>query len=169
MKKLLALCLITVSFSAMAEIKVGIVNIQKVITSIAEGKSVMETLEKSFKSKQTELKKEEDEIKKMQQDYQKQNLVLSEQAKAKKEGDIRTKIQALQQKTMQFQKEIQDQEAQLKKPILEKLSPVVDEVSKKQNVAMTFEISSSPLVYVQNKVDITEEVIQEYDKKFKKK
>ena len=55
----------------------------------------------------------------------------------------------------------------MKKPILEKLKPVIDEVSKSEKVAMTFEITSSPLVYAQDKVDITEKVIKAYDKKHK--
>lgn len=155
------------SLSAFAEVKVAIVNIQKIITSIKEGKGVMKSLEKSFKTKQAELKKEEEAIKKLQKDYQKQSLVLSDKAKAKKEGDIRQKIQGLQQKTMKYQKEIQKMEAEMKKPILEKLKPVIDDVSKKEKVAMTFEITSSPLVYAQDKIDITDKVIKAYDKKHK--
>ena len=155
------------SVSAMAEVKIGVVNIQKIITSIKQGKSVMTTLEKSFKSKQKELKKEEEGIKKLQVDYQKQSLVLSDKAKLKKETELRNKIQALQKKTMDYQKDIQKQEAELKKPILEKLKPIIDEVSEKMKVAMTFEITSSPLVYAESKVDITDEVIKAYDKKNK--
>lgn len=167
MKKLIILLSLLLSFSAFAEVKVGIVNIQKVITSIKEGKSVMKSLEKSFKSKQAELKKEENKIKKLQKDYQKQSLVLSDKAKAKKEADIRGRIQKLQKTTMAYQKEIQKQEAQLKKPILEKLKPVIDSVSKAEKVTMTFEITSSPLVYAQNKIDITAKVIKAYDSKHK--
>lgn len=167
MKQIIIVLSLLLSFSAFANVKVGIVNIQKIITSIKEGKSVMKSLEKSFKSKQAELKKEENKIKKLQKDYQKQSLVLSDKAKAKKEGEIRGRIQKLQQKTMAYQKDIQKQEGQLKKPILEKLKPVIDSVSKKEKVAMTFEITSSPLVYAENKVDITAKVIKAYDSKHK--
>ncbi len=155
------------SFSAMAEVKIAIVNIQKVITSIGEGKSVMQTLEKSFKSKQKEIKAEEDAIKKLQQDYQKQSSLLSDKANATKEDEIRKNIASLQIKTMEYNNNIQNQEKELKKPILEKLKPVIDNVSKKKEVALTFEASSSPVVYAQKQVDITEDVIKAYDKKHK--
>lgn len=169
MKKIIVLLTLLLSFAlpATAEVKIAVVNIQKVITSIKAGKSVMKTLEKSFKSKQVELKKEEGVIKKLQKDYEKQSLVLSDKAKGKKEGEIRAKIQALQKRTMKYQKEIQKLEGQLKKPILEKLKPIIDEVSKSEKVAMTFEITSSPLVYAESKVDITNKVIKAYDKKNK--
>lgn len=168
MKKLVCILALALSFSAIAEVKIGVINIQKVITSIGEGKSVMKTLEKSFKSKQKEIKAEEDAIKKMQQDYQKQSSLLSDKAKANKENEIRQRIAKLQQKTMEYQKNIQQQEQQLKKPILEKLKPVIDDVSKSKDLAMTFEVSSSPVVYAQTQIDITDEVIKAYDKKHKK-
>jgi outer membrane protein len=165
MKQFILMMVLVLSFSAMSEVKVGIVNIQKVITSIKAGKGVMKTLEKSFKSKQKQLKKEEADIKKLQMSIQKQASLLSKTALAKKDKEMRTKIQALQQKTMQFQKEIQKQEADLKKPILDKLKPIIDEVSKEMKVALTFEKSASPVVYAESEVDITEAVIKAYDKK----
>lgn len=168
MKKLITILAMALSFSAVAQVKVGVINIQKVITSIGEGKNVMSTLEKSFKSKQKEIKAEEEAIKKLQQDYQKQSSLLSDKAKANKENEIRQKIAQLQQKTADYQKNIQNQERELKQPILEKLKPVIDQVSQSKDVAMTFEASSSPVVYAQNQVDITNDVIKAYDKKHKK-
>lgn len=154
-------------FAASAQVKVGVVNIQKIITTVKMGKNVMKTLEKSFNAKKKTLKKDEESIKKMQKDFQKQNLVLSDKAKAKKEAAIRQKIAGIQQQTMKFQKEIQKQELELKKPILEKLKGVIDTVSKDEKLDLTFEVSSSPIVYAKSKVDITEKVIKAFDKKFK--
>lgn len=165
MKNILVLLALTLSVSAFANTKVGLVNIQKIISTIKEGKSVNKTLEKSFKSKQAVLKKEEDAIKKLQQDFQKQSAVLSDKAKAKKGAEIQKKVMEVRTKMSQFQKEIQKQEANLKKPILEKLKPIIDEVSRKEKVAMTFEVSTSPVVYAENKVDLTDKVIKAYDKK----
>jgi outer membrane protein len=150
-----------------ADITVGVINIQRVISKIKEGKEVQATLEKSFKSKQKEIKKEEEKIKDLQEKYQKQNALLSDDAKLKKEQEIRKMIAELQKKTMGYQKEIQKQEAQLKKPILEKLKPIIDSVSSEAGVSMTFEVSSSPIVYAKNQVDITDKVIKAYDQKHK--
>lgn len=168
MKKLLVLALVIFSTATFAEVKIGIVNIQKIISSIKEGKSVNTTLEKSFKSKQKILKKEEEDIKKMIANFEKQNQVLSDAAKAKKRAEINQRRQAASQKMMDFQKDIQKQEAQLKKPILDKLKPVIDEISAKEKVTMTFEISASPPIYASKKIDLTEKVIKAYDKKHSK-
>ena len=73
----------------------------------------------------------------------------------------------LQNKTVQYQKEINQLENELKKPIMGKLDKVVQDVSGKTDVAMTFEISTSPVVYAKNRVDLTDDVIKEYNKRHK--
>lgn len=168
MKSLLSVLLISFSVSSFAAVKVGVINIQKVILTIKEGKSVDKTLKKSFDKKQKKIKALEAEIRKMQEKLQKQNKVLSESAKATKMAEIQKKVMAARQQMSKFQKEIQTQEANLKKPILEKLKPVIDDVSKSKSLDMTFEISNNPIVYAADKVDITGDVIKAYDKKHSK-
>jgi outer membrane protein len=165
MKSLIVLSALIVSFSAQSAVLVGLVDIQKVIVSIKEGKAVQKTLEKAFNDKKSILKKDEDKIKKAQEDYKKQSMVLAEAARMSKEREIQEQMMKLQGKTMEFQKEIQKMEQDLKKPILEKLRPIIDEVSKASSVAMTFELSAAPIIYAEAKKDLTEEVIKAYDKK----
>ena len=165
MKIVIGLMLLAFSFSSFASVLVGLVDIQKVITTIKEGKGVQKTLEKSFNAKKALLKKDEDKIKKAQEDYKKQSMVLAEAARANKEREMQEMMMALQNKTMEYQREIQKMEQDLKKPILDKLRPVIDEVSKESKVSMTFELSAAPIVYAESKKDITEEVIKAYDKK----
>jgi outer membrane protein len=166
MKTLLALLILSFAMSAQATVLVGLVDIQKIITSIKEGKTVQKSLEKAFNDKKTVLKKDEDKIKKSQEDYKKQSMVLAEQARMNKEREIQESMMKLQSKTMEFQKEIQKMEQDMKKPILEKLRPIIDEVSKANAVAMTFELSAAPIIYAEAKKDLTEDVIKAYDKKY---
>lgn len=166
MKSLIALLALTFSLSSFATTLVGLVDIQKVITSIKEGKGVQKTLEKSFNDKKAILKKDEDKIKKAQEDYKKQSMVLAEAARLNKERELQEMMMGLQNKTMEYQREIQKMEQDLKKPLLEKLRPIIDEVSKENAVAMTFELSAAPIVYAEAKKDLTEDVVKAYDKKY---
>jgi outer membrane protein len=166
MKSIIALLALSLTFPSFATTLVGLVDIQKVIVSIKEGKSVQKTLEKSFNDKKALLKKDEDKIKKAQDDYKKQSMVLAEAARMNKERELQEMMMGLQNKTMEYQKEIQKMEGDLKKPLLEKLRPIIDEVSKANAVAMTFELSAAPIVYAEAKKDITEDVIKAYDKKY---
>jgi len=166
-KGFILVLLVLFSFSAWGNILVGKVDMQKVLLTVAEGKKVRSKLEKAFNSKKDILKKEEDKIRKAQEDYQKQNMVLSEKAKGKKQAEMQNMVMALQNKTLEFQKEIQEMENTLKRPMIDKIREIVVDISKKKNVTMTFEISSAPIVYAKEELDITDEVIEAYNKKHK--
>ncbi|MBH47427.1 MAG: hypothetical protein CME71_04585 [Halobacteriovorax sp.] len=145
----------------------GKVDIQKVLLSVKQGQKVREELKKEFDKKQGTLQKEEATIRKMQEDFQKQGVVMNDKAKAKKEQEIQEKIIQLQQKSMSYQKEIQEMENKLKKPILDRVKEVIDSVSKTAAVDMTYESSTAPIVYAKDEKDLTDDVIKAYDKKFK--
>lgn len=168
MKKFLGVLAIAMfMFVSFAEAAlVGRVDIQKILVTVKEGVSVRGKLKETFDKKQTELKKDEDEIRKSQEDFQKQSLVMNAQAKEKKEKEIQEKIMKLQQKTMEYQQEIQNMEQKFKKPILERLQALVTEISKKEGVEFTYEVSTSPIVYAKEEKDITDAVIKLYDSKY---
>ncbi len=165
MKTLVVLLVLFVCSTVQASVLIGLVDIQKIIVTIKEGKSVTKTLEKAFNDKKAIIKKDEEKIKKAQEDYSKQSMVLAEAARMKREREIQEQMMKLQSKTMEFQKEIQKMEQDMKKPILEKLRPIIDEVSKANAVSMTFELSAAPIIYAESKKDLTEDVIKAYDKK----
>ena len=150
------------SFSASATL-IGTVDVQKVLLSVKEGKSVRDKLKKEFEKKQGELKKEEDKIRKAQEDFKKQTLVLNDAAKLKKQESIQKMIMELQQKSMGYQKEIQALENELKKPLLDKIRKIVEDVSKKEGVDLTFELSVAPIIYAKDQKNLTDLVIKAYD------
>jgi outer membrane protein len=157
--------IVFVANASQAQVKIGVVNIQQILNSIKEGKKVTGQLKKSYEEKKKRLKKEEDRIKKAQENFVKQGTFLSAEAKAKKEQKIQQDIMSLRNKTMEYQRDIQQQEANLKKPILERIKGIIDTVSKSSGVDMTIEVSASPVVFAKDKVDLTQKVIQQYDKK----
>ena len=53
-----------------------------------------------------------------------------------------------------------------KKPAEQNKQTPKAEVSKSKAVALTFELSAAPIVYAESKIDITEDVIKAYDKKY---
>ena len=85
-----------------------------------------------------------------------------------KEREILQSIIKLQQKSLGFQKEIQKMENKLKRPILENIRAVINDVSKDAKVDLTFESSTAPVVYAKNEKDLTEKVIKLYNKKYPK-
>lgn len=168
MKKLLiALCFVGITFGVQAKTVIGKVNIQKVLLEVNEAKRIKGKLENMAQKKQEILKKEEAKIKKMQEDFQKQSLVMNDKAKAKKEREIQKAIMDIQQQAAGFQQDMRKEEEKYKKPILERIRQIIEDVSKKSGVDMTFEVSIAPVIYAKDSKDITDEVIQAYNKKHK--
>jgi outer membrane protein len=155
------------AFQANAQITIGVIDLQKILATVKEGKDINDKLKKSFEEKKAILKKEEEKLKKEQEEFIKQAALLSNDAKVKKEVDLQQKISALQKKSMDYQKDISDQEASLKKPLLEKIKTIIEDISAKEGVDITVEISASPIVYAKNKKNLTDAIIKAYDSKKK--
>ena len=147
---------------------VGKVDIQNVLVTVKEGKKVRDQLKDEFEKKRKILDDEQEKIKKLQQDFSKQSLVMNDKAKVEKEKEIQQKIIELQQKSLGFQKEIQEMEGKMKGPILERIKVIVDQVSEKEGVDVTFEMSTAPVIYAKSEKDLTSDVIKQYDEKYSK-
>lgn len=147
--------------------KIGKVDIQKVLVTVDQGKKVRDQLKKEFDVKQAEIRKEEDKIRKQQEEFEKKSAVMNDKAKGQKQKEIQEGIMALQQKSMDYQKSIQDMENNLKRPILENIKKIVEDVSKTAGVDVTFEMSTAPVIFAKDEKDLTEDVIKAYNKKYK--
>jgi len=165
MKTLTLLVLSLFTLSSMASLPVGKVDVQRVIFSVKQGKNAHAKMKKNFESKKKLLEKEGQKVKKLQENFQKQSLVMNDKVKSQKQREIQEKVIAIQKKTMGYQKEMQQLEAKLNKPILERVSSIVEQVSKKEGVELTFEAKTAPVLYAKKVVDLTDKVIKAYNAK----
>lgn len=166
MKKLIMACALLLSSQAFA-VKMGKVDVQKVLVTIKESEKIRTKLKKEFDKKQAEIRKEEEVLVKARKDFEKQAMVMNDSAKAKKSQELQQKFMGLQQKMQKYQGEMQQMEQKFKAPILKKIRTIVEEVSKKKGLDFTYEAGTTPLLYVKSVTDLTSDVIKAYDKKNK--
>lgn len=151
--------------SPASAVLVGKVNIQRVLQEVEDAKKAKEKLQKMAQGKQEDLKKQEKRVRQMRKDFKKQSLVLNDKKKAEKQREIQKSIMEIQQKSRKFQQKMKKREEELKAPILKRIKKIVDDVSKKADVDMTFEVSVAPVIYAKESKDLTDEVIKEYNKR----
>ena len=84
-KIVLPLLLLAFALPAVAEVKFGLVDMQKAIQETADGKKAKKELESDFSKKKKDLEKKQADIKKMGEDLDKKALVLSDEVKGKKQ------------------------------------------------------------------------------------
>ncbi len=148
-----------------AEFKVATVDMQQALQSVEAGKKAKAVLEKEFKSKEKTLKDEEAAIQKMGEEFKKQSLVMSDEARARKQGEIQERIMKYQEKRMRSQGELAQKEQELTKPIIDKLRSVIAELAKSKGYNMVLEKNENTVLFSQEQDDLTAEVISAYNKK----
>lgn len=147
-----------------AETKVGTVDMQEALKSVSAGKKAKAQLEKEFNAKKKELDTEQAAIKKMGEEYEKQTLLLSDEARAKKQAELQKRVMKFQEQTARAQAEIQQKQNDLTQPIVEKLKKTIDELAEKRAYTVVLEKSGNSVLYSLPKDDLTNDVIAAYEK-----
>jgi outer membrane protein len=148
---------------ASAEQKIGYVDLQRALNEVDEGKAAKAQLKKDFDAKQKTLDERQDELKKLKADFDKQSVVMADQAKRDKQGELDRKYMETQQLYMQMQKELAEREQEVTKGIFEKMSKVIGEIAEAEGFTMIFDRTGSGLIYAPVSLDVTNELIRKYN------
>jgi len=99
----LSLCLALVSGPASAEIKMGVVNFQKLLEDAPQTKTAMQALENEFAPRRRELLTMQNDLKARDEKLQKEGAVMSEADRAKAEKTLRDQQREFSRKAGEFQ------------------------------------------------------------------
>lgn len=156
----------TLLFSAVAvaDFKVGIVDMQKAIQSSSAGKKAKKEVEGDFEKKKKDLKKKEDDLKKRVEEFEKKQAVLSDKVRQEQQADLQKDMMQFREEVGKSQMTIQQRERELTKPILEKLQKIISEVAKEKDFSVVLEKAEQSVMFAKSELDITDEVIKRADK-----
>lgn len=164
MVAVLVVATLSVSAYAAEEMKIGTVDMQKALQTVDAGKKARAQLEREFNAKKKDLQTEEASLKKMIDEFKKQSLVMSDEARAKKQQEIQERGMRFQEQTARSQQEIQKKEQELTAPILIRLRSIISEMAKSKGYSVVLEKNENTVLFSQEKDDLTTEVISAYDK-----
>jgi outer membrane protein len=99
----LCLCGLMVSSQASAEIKMGVVNFQKLLEEAPQTKNAMQALENEFAPRRRELLTMQNDLKARDEKLQKEGAVMSEADRAKAEKTLRDQQREFSRKAGEFQ------------------------------------------------------------------
>jgi len=162
---LLLVCIGLVATPVMAETqKIGYVDLQKALNLSSAGKEAKEKIKAKVQTYDAEVRERQEELKKLKDDLEKQAMLLSEEARNAKERDYQQKVKDYQRFTKDIQETLQQTDADLTRKILESLLKVVQEVGKSEGYTLVLEKTESSIVYADESIDISDEVIKAFDK-----
>jgi len=170
MKKLsiftaLMLCLVFQNNGMAAEAaKVAVVDIQRCMKESNEGKRVSESLKKDIEAMQQRYNKAQKELSDLNKEIEKQSLMLSVDAKESKQNELEKKNRELTYLAQDLEEEQTAVQQSATQKIVKELYAVVESVAKQQAFDLVLEKSSSGIIFTASAIDITDQVLNEYNK-----
>jgi outer membrane protein len=164
--RLTAVLALLAATAARAEPKIGFVDLQRALNEIDEGKSAKAALKRDFEEKQKQLDTKKTEFDKLRQDFEKQAVVMAEQARRDKAAELDRKANDLQQFWGQLQKDLSEREREVTRGIFDKMANIVRDIAEADGFTMVLERTDSGLVYALPALDLTNELIRKYNAKF---
>jgi len=166
MKKIILIVsiIITTVASTLAQ-KFAYVDTELILGQIPEYKSAQAELDKTSVQWQKEIEAKYAEIDKMYKSYQAEQILLTEDLKKKREGDIIAKekdAKDLQKLRFGVDGELFKKRQELVKPIQDKVYAAVKAVAEKGGYSVMFDKSSDlTMLYASSKLDKSDDVLQQ--------
>ncbi|NVB41488.1 OmpH family outer membrane protein [Pseudenhygromyxa sp. WMMC2535] len=143
--------------------KVAVVDMQRILNETSAGKSARQKLESASTSKQKKLDKRRQ---KLEQDQTKL-AQLQGDALAQAQEKLQRDYYELQSMYMTLQQELAEQEARTLEVMYANCQSLAKEMAKDFKLDLVLIRDQTTVLYVADGVDLTNEVIKRYDKKYK--
>lgn len=156
-----------VSISAMAEeIKIGVIDTQKIINASRYGKSAKEEIQKKIENLSNDLQNREAEIMALKEKIEREALVMSPEMRDEKEREYRIKVGDFQAQEKKAKQEMAQLNMKLSGRIQQDVVEIVEGIGKKGGY--TFILEKGSLMYYKDVLDISDQVIEIYNKNYEK-
>ena len=153
--------------TAGAEGKMGYIDSYRIRKEFQEFAEAQVKFEKEVGEWQAELDSIRQELEFAAEEYQRQRLILSEDARQRREDELRTSEQQFQQATNGIfgpDGKAERRNAELVKPILDKINAVLEKVAIENNYDYIFDAVEGNIAYAKKDLDLTDLVLEELNK-----
>ncbi len=152
---------------AEAGLKIASVDLQRALNDSEEGKSANEKLNKTVLKKQKTISDMEEKIKSLQDQVKKQRHLFTEEGLKTKEEEIERLLRNYKRLVTDAQDELQKEEQRMIKSLMLKIHEVVKKIGKRDGYSIIFENNASRILYADKSIDITDQVIELFNKSSK--
>lgn len=157
------LLLLVGSSTALADIKIAYVDMQRALLEVEDGKAAKATLEKLKGDKQKQLDSEQETLKKAKADFDTQKAMMKDDVRRQREEELTEKLGRLQMIYATLQKELAGKEAALTKDIFKRMARILEKIGQEQKWTMIFEKTESSVLWAEQSLDLTNELIRRYN------
>ena len=149
--------------------KVAMMDQQQVIERSVAGKRALEDLKSYSTTRQKIIDSDDQELKELEKGVQDVNL--SEEVRKEKQEHFRTKLDAYQRRIQDFNREVQEKQRAMVAEYAQKIQAAASAVAQKEGYIAVIDRGSEATVkivlYSHPSVDLTEQIIKEFDRQNK--
>ncbi len=139
------------------QLKIGYVNVVKVIEEAPQGDAALKKLESEFGPKDRQLRTTRDKVKSLEDELEKNELVIKDSERREKERQLRDLKRKLKRQTQEFREDYSVRRNEELRELEKIVHKVIVEIAKSDNYSL---IIHQGVVYADNQIDITEHVLK---------
>ncbi len=155
-----SLCALALAFGATSlaaqEIKIGYVNIDRVLRDAAPAKAAQSKLEQEFSRREKDLNDAAQRLKAASDKFEKDAPTLSESERARRQRDLVEQDRELKRRSREFQEDLSQRKNEELSGVLDRANKVVKQIFDQEK----YDLILQEAVFASPRVDITERVIK---------
>jgi outer membrane protein len=144
-------------------VKIGVLDMQKFQTNSKAMQIETQKLQKKYDDMKKRLEDEMKDLQKLEDELKKQSLMLSLDAQSNKKREVESKQRYIQFLRNDFSQEMKDADQENSQRILKEVEKIVAKIAKDGGYTLILERKALGLIYADDSVDITDQVVKDYD------
>ena len=155
------LLLIAMPAWAQEKLKIGVVDIQRVISESQAGKAAKDKFQTQVKKIEADLLREKQTVEKMKSDFEKKSALMNEEDRRNQEKEIQKRERGYVLGMRDSEQELRQREGEMTSEIFKGIVKIVGEMGKGEKFSVIFERSQVP--YSDDAIDVTKKIIELYN------
>jgi outer membrane protein len=148
---------------AAAETKVAVIDVQRVVTESDPGKGALQKLKQLQDQKMEAGKGLQQELDALRDRFNKQRFTLAEDKLRELEKQVEDKTIVMKRFQDDASRELEETRRRELDALEQRIMPIIDQLGKEQGLTLIFNKFQSGLVYADDAVDITDDVIRRFN------
>lgn len=151
-----SLCLGVPAGAALAQGKIGVVQIERIVRDSVPAVRAQKKLEAEFAKREQELSKTADQLKRMQDDLEKDGVTMPEAQRRNKERDFNELSREFQRKQREYREDVNQRRNEELAQVIEQANRIIRQIAEQEKYDLIFQEAA----YANPRIDITDKVIK---------
>jgi outer membrane protein len=151
--------------------KMGVLDPQVVLENSKSGRRALDALKDYARARQKLITSDEDDLKNLEKQLKEQESTLTEPQKKEKQAQFRNKMTDYQKRLQEYNQELAQKQKELVDDYMKKIHAATKAVAEKQGYSLVVDKGSETtlkiVIYNRDAIDLTQEVLKEFDKQNK--